>query len=405
MRVRLVGSIFVLSSLLAVGCGGGDDDDDDVIIDYDAAVTPQPDSAVPLPDADTTDAVPTPDADTTDAAPLPDADTTDAAPLPDAGPTPDAPVGCAPTGDYVEAADATNNLFETGSASEASGQSFDPMAPTAFTIGGCIDPAYETADVADADFYDINIANDGMVRVEVENFGAPSALTVVIWATDGTPLAVGSVTDSGVAVHGQALPAGDYWLSVYQELPSPTGAYTYRVTVTQYPYADCVTLGGAADYTEANDGAGNRDNDMAEVVYSPSFAITPTASTTDVPEPTGVTAAAGADYKLAGTTASVASPGDEYLDRDTFAFATGPGVSEVFIRLNWPDVDVDMDMLLFPMDGLDALVAGATFISTSADETIITGVAPDSTYWVWAGTYDDAPTMLPQDYSITICAH
>jgi hypothetical protein len=317
---------------------------------------------------------------------------------------------CSPTGGFTEAADATNDLYETGGAAETTGLTFDPAGTTAITIGGCIDPAQVTANVADADFYEFNVSAAGLVRVVLQTTQVPASDLHVILYDPGTgnPLDIGSTTtlDDAVIVGFDMPVAAALWLAVVQDLPAGTTTYTYTVTITQYPHT-CVPLTGTPDFTEAGDGGTHRDNDMATVVWSPAFAIDPTTATTDAPESSGITTAAGTDYLITGVSANVTSPGDEYYDRDTYEFTTGATTNEVAIFVSWADTNnTDLDVILFPANDFTEanIVGGGTTIGTTDDEVIRALVQPNTTYWLWVGTYTDAGVTLPVNYDVTICA-
>jgi hypothetical protein len=335
-------------------------------------------------------------------------------PPPDASPTdPDAnntPV-CTVTGDYVEAGESGNDPFANGTA-EASGQSL--TVEGSYTIGGCIDPNQAAQDYVDADAFTFTVGGTDPVWVTLDATSADGT------AADGTEVlitneAVDTLIDGAVLGDGNAVMAparldpGTYVLVVVNS--TATAPLSYQVTFSGLA---CTPLaGGTADYVEANDGADNRGNDVATVAYGEEATeVMLTANADDVPEDTGITAAAGMSYLITGNTAQVTPLGDDYLDRDTYSFTTGADVDRAAIIINWTDTtapdDMDMDWWLWPAGNVTAMSAVSTgTIIGIVDEAVGTLVEPNTEYWLWAGLYNDGPTIPAggEAYSITVCTY
>ena len=390
MRLPPIFAVLAPLSILALACSSG-------------TMTTDPDaSVVNFTDADqSADAPPTADADTTDAdttdADTTDADTTD-------GDTTDAAFACAPTGDFIEADDGNNDLFTGGAgtpAAEASGLTVD--ATGTITIGGCLDPIHANSDggVSDADFYTITVGTASQLRIMVTSPAADAAtsLHAGLWDPDLDVVAIEIYQTPGVLIVSANVAAGLYTLGVWDELPGATGIITYSAAVTQYDLT-CDNVTAAADYTEAADGSG-RDNDMIAVEWVADGIVLTAAA--DSPELTGLTLDAGSNYRISGVSADLVADADEYRDRDTFLITTGAATTELNIRLNWPDDDDDMDMILFPVDSVDIINSG-TYIGVANDEQFGVRVNPSTSYWLWVATYDDGATSLPVNYDVSICA-
>ncbi|MCP3978886.1 MAG: choice-of-anchor D domain-containing protein [bacterium] len=166
----------------------------------------------------------------------------------------------------------------------------------------------------------------------------------------------------------------------------------------------CPIPDGPPDYIESDEsGAGHRANDVFVVFFTGFILPTPVA---DSPEATGLVATLGSTLHIRGNTADIGSDQDFYLDRDSYSITTGPGVERLKIRLNWPDGDVDMDLMLVKPDGTEPEFLD--FVDTREDEFGTLVVEPETEYIVWAATWDDraigGDTDLPLDYDISICA-
>jgi hypothetical protein len=159
----------------------------------------------------------------------------------------------------------------------------------------------------------------------------------------------------------------------------------------------CPASAAAATFTEANDGAGSRDNDVYQ--FNSGYVASFTAAS-DTAEPTAITVAAPPQsYRVNGSSADISFLGP-YFDGDSFAFRTGPNVSQLTIRGDWPGDDRDFDMFLFKAGSVleDAL---AFETGTASDEYLTLTVEPDTDYVVWMGLYDGTQ---PSPYALTLCS-
>ena len=435
MRSAAIAAILGLGLVVACGDDGNGNGSPDAGPGFPDGSTGDPDASTGTPDAPVgtpdggvgddgglTDAQvaddggPGDDAITPDALVPDDALTTDASD-PDAMIPPDALVldggaafACNPTGDYVEMNDATNDVTDGGT-EEATGLTI-AAGGNPFTVGGCTDPTYASTDYIDRDDYSFSITGTESLWLTMDLTSPQGALAdelvVVLYnVTDpqNPDLVAGAELSGGSAiVTPTALPPGDYILSLYSFNLSLAGTVTYQLTASVLT-CDSPT---SANYTEANDGASSRGNDMVAVTWGP-LTTAATAVNTDSPEPSGVTGTSGDVQAVVGNTAMVTTAGDAYLDRDTFRISTAADVDRLILLVGWDDQNgaatVDMDVLVFPagMVTADDIVGGSGLASTVAD---VAGavVEPNSDYWVWLGAYTGS--NLPAGgttYSVSIC--
>ncbi len=388
----------LISGLFIAACGSGSG-----VPDASPPDSPYIDAA--LSDAALADA-PSPDASPPDASP-PDAALPDAA-LPDGGNGGNFVCDPDPLDyDAIEMADTTNDLFLAGGVPEALTGSLGNGV--SYTIGGCMDLNGIAADYADADFWTVTSAISD-VRVELTT-ALPNnvdSLLLLVYDAQGTFVSSAPYTDP-VGLKYVTLPGpGSYLLAVMaNSLPDVmSGGIQYSLHVREQ-LDTCASMGGGGNYTEADESAQNhRANDMVGVTFPFSAMLTNNAN--DVPEMLPgnlpvVTISPGGNYHLTGLTAQVGSDGAEYLDRDTFLVQTGPDTTELLLRLNWPDGDVDMDVFLFSAGDPSTVWATGTVIGTDDDEVLLFVLDPNTSYWLWAGTYADGPLNLPANYELSLC--
>jgi len=393
MRTTLLPGVSLLAALAACGGGGSADDDNTP----DARINPA-DAAI------TADAAPT-----FDAPPLPDA-----GPLPDAAPDIDgaiadaAPLACSPTGDYIEADDAGNDAFHSG-AIEDSGLTFTNL--TSVTIGGCIDPTYADATdppVADADIYSVTLGGTASRfvsgRITSPDGAAADGGFVDIYDGNGNFVGGGSLANGDGPISPAFVTSGTLYVAVYHPDSTLATGYTYQVKLE---VLTC-TQPSATDYIESGDGATSRGNDMFGVTWGP-FAMTATAAT-DTAEATGLTLDANQTMRLRGRSADVTSDGDEYLDRDTFAFTTGAATRRIAVMVTWNTTTFpgnDLDFLVLPADQIDTTeVIGAGASVGEVVERSGAVVAPGTDYWTWVANYTGStPTAAGVLYNLTVCGY
>lgn len=327
----------------------------------------------------------------------------DAAPIDNPPPPP----GC----DYGELRDDTNDdALSSGSAEDT----MLTFSASTVLCGKLNIARYDTSSQkVDADAYSFNMAADGVLYVELYGTGLETLgeVTVQIWG--GTGFANLQASGTFAANHAALtvpLASGVYEVYVRAyNAAAPGSDVSYKAKLTaDATDAACMplTTGG---YAEARDAATNNlGNDMISIDYdamSADMFETPTASTTDQPEPTGLTIAATGSSRFTGSAEVTNAIAASYRDRDTFEFTTGPTTNEITIRTGWT-VASDLDMYLFekPMAGVTSLFDWSSSASTAdgpSEEYITTAVKPNTTYWAWIGTYKDSTIAAP--YSTTIC--
>src|SRR6185312_10448921 len=167
----------------------------------------------------------------------------------------------------------------------------------------------------DVDSYQVAVTGSpAELRIDFQN-DMPGSLTdfqVAIFDT-GMPATLlnaghydGSLADHGVFL--SELPAGNYTVVVTAiAAAARSAALPYKVVLyADQPTTRCPDLTGmTADYTEANDGATNKGNDVVAIDFSkvPSFNLT--SATTDAPETSGLTIDSTANKHIVGSSASV----------------------------------------------------------------------------------------------------
>ncbi|HEY1811442.1 MAG TPA: hypothetical protein VGG74_03745 [Kofleriaceae bacterium] len=304
--------------------------------------------------------------------------------------------------DYTEMSDAGNSTT-----AEATGQTL----ATRTVLCGNVDTGHygSGSTVVDVDSYTIAVTGSpAELLVDFQN-DTPASLTdfqVSIFDT-GTPptlLNAGDYTGQ-LGDHGaflSELAAGNYTVVVTATAAAATSAaIPYKVVLyADQPTTRCPDLtGSAADYTEANDGAANKGNDVIGVDFSKSPSFTSIAGTA---EATALTIDPGKSSHIAGSSASVAAGSDKYLDRDTYEITTGAAMNELSVRLNWPGTTADLDYIVVPESSLSAANEAATLSATQEDEFATFAVQPNTKYWLWVGAYDGS-TGAPIAYSASVC--
>lgn len=406
--------VVVAITAATVGCGGTDvDGRRDAATDAAEALDASPDALPASGDAGAADAS-LPDASVVDGA-TPDSPLTDAAidaALPDAGlpdaATPDAtPLGCTPSGEYVEVAEATNDVASGGSA-EPTGLNI-PDGPLPFTIGGCIASDVATVATADADYFGFEYDGaTGLMGTPMRftlNWSAPIGPqhALRLYDADGT-LVASAFGCCGTAVLRANVRLGLHWVAVERANPAPAEAYSYEVTIELGGWGDACLFGGPLDYVEADESAtGHRANDMFGVSWGAPFPDVVPSSAADAPEPTGITALPGTDYVLQGVSADVPSDGDDYRDRDAFLFTAGPGTTEVDVDVGVGTGSANLDVFV-SVAGDPTMIVGGTVTTRPNFELATVVLTPGLSYWVWVAARDGVgATALPATYQLHLC--
>ena len=327
-----------------------------------------------------------------DAPANPDAPVTvDAAP--DAPPLPG---GC----DYTELQDATNDDLSTPANNpETTGKSLTG----AVTLCGQIDTSHFSATdgLVDVDGYAVMVPA-GPIRVTVSGPGLEALRDVTLELSNGAGFQDRYADQVLLGTHVfymETVEAGVYQFAVIAgNAAAPTAPIPYKIVITaDDPAVRCPKITAAASFTEANDGAGSRGNDVYAVNYSATPADTLTAAA-DTAEPTALTLTPGDAKRLSGTLAEIAINGS-YKDRDSFVFTTGANTDEVTLRVNWTGT-ADLDAFLFETS-LVPRVGQANKTATTESEFKTIAVKPNTMYAVWTGLFSSSTG--PITYDISLC--
>jgi hypothetical protein len=238
--------------------------------------------------------------------------------------------------------------------------------------------------LVDRDGFKVTVAADTDLLIKLE-LSDPQALTGAILFLNDLPT---------VAVGGRAVaryrPYDDEFVIAVRTYNGDDVAapVPYKLSIVADDVAErCPASAGPVTFTEAHDGDAGRDNDVYEFWYDYEISFT---DAEDAAEPTAITLAAPPQsYRLEGSFAELFFLG-AYGDGDSFAFHTGPNVSQLTVRADWAAGDLDLDMYLF---------RGNEF-STSGEYLTVT-VQPDTDYVLWAGLHRGTP---PSPYSLTLCS-
>lgn len=303
------------------------------------------------------------------------------------------------TCDFTEAADGTNN---TTTNAEVTGLTL----ATRVTMCGAIHNGHFASSVVDADAFTFTIATDTDVVMHIFGTGIDGPEDTVIQIRQGSAFIAFGVVEGSHGTLSAHLPAGDYVAALASFNSADISApISYKLTIVpDMPQQRCARLASAADFFESNDGAGHNENDVIDYNASANTPSTLSSATTDAPEPSNVTV--GVDfaehYRITGFSANV-DPADDYEDRDTFAFTTGPDTTQLSIRLNWGATTVDFDYRVYPVSTTAPLsIVGGLDESTSEFEFETFAVKPSTTYWLWIAAENGA-TGQPAAYDATLC--
>jgi hypothetical protein len=303
------------------------------------------------------------------------------------------------TCDFTEAADSTNDLL---SMAEATGKTLG----TRITVCGEIDNGHFDAGSGrvDADGFEFTIGTDTDVLVHILGTGIAMPDDTVIQLFENTTFVAFGVVEGDHGTMAAHLPAGDYRVAMASfDSADISAPIAYQLTIVpDTPATRCpaATTGG---FAEAGDGGSNNGNDVVDYESSSNTPSSLSASGTDVPEATGITADPAMQYRVTGSSADV-NPADDYEDRDTFAFTTGASTTQMTIRLNWASTSMDLDYRVYPAIGSgDPLsIVGGLDESPMEEEFETFAVKPSTTYWLWIAAEDGA-TGQPSPYAATLC--
>ncbi|MDB4959549.1 MAG: hypothetical protein JWO36_7118 [Myxococcales bacterium] len=212
---------------------------------------------------------------------------------------------------YTEMSDATNDYNATPAGTfEATG-----LTSTAVVVCGTINNGHFNTNAmsVDIDSYQFRTtaAADVMMTFTAPGAAALDAVYFFLWdITANQSVGIGGrfVGDHGVSIGN--LPAGNYEIDIEAYAPADIAAgLPYKVKIAvDTPATRCTKSTMTASYTEANDGADNKGNDMIQIDYNamtPTPTNTLTTSTTDMAEPTGLTVAPATTYRITGNSALI----------------------------------------------------------------------------------------------------
>ena len=312
--------------------------------------------------------------------------------------TPDAalPTGC----DYAERQDLTNDdVSSSAGAPEPTGLTFT----TKTVVCGMLEATHFDGDITvDVDGYSFTLAADAdvLVRIHGTGLGGPELVGVEVYGGATFNQLVGSNTVIGShGVTAMHLTAGTYELTAFAlNSTAIASSLPYRIeVVTDAPATRCpqVVLGG---YAEASDGGASTGNDMIRQVSGTPPALT--ASTTDVPEPTGLSLVGGVNTRITGSAADVAVA-DVYEDVDTYAIATAAMTNELAVRLTWPGTTTNLDFLWFEAGSADPVLR-AIGTDNQEPELRTFAVKAGTSYWLLVGAKTGSGG-LPAAYTASLC--
>lgn len=315
----------------------------------------------------------------------------------------DAPSG--PGCDYTEKADITNDDF-SGNVPNSVAETSGAFSGTTRVICGTIDSTHFVAadELVDIDGFMFSVTTAADVRIDLTSPGAETLdyLSIDVYK-NGTLDNVGTTAKfvGDHAVLDVHLEAGMYELLVFAGNPAAIAtSLPYRATIRiDTPDTRCAKLTGAGSYAETRDSAanGHTANDMV-LISNPTVSLT--ASTTDMPEATGLTLGANSAYLVTGTSADIAVVSG-YKDRDTFEIMTGTTTNEIAVRLNWPGTTHDLDY--YVLEAARVPYVGRAIEAVKQEPEMKTfGVKPGTSYWIVVGN-DASSGAGNASYGLSIC--
>ncbi|CAN5696266.1 hypothetical protein BH11MYX2_BH11MYX2_34290 [soil metagenome] len=296
---------------------------------------------------------------------------------------------------YVEESDAANDTTEGGTA-ELSGLTLQSSTK----VCGSFASGHFDGDITvDVDAYRFTTTTDMDLIVRLVADAQPIEYAGVdIYS--GATFSKTEVSITWYGGHGVGtvhLAAGTYELTPFA-LSSAAIAndVPYKVMIDTFSAATLcptVTTGG---YVEASDGAMNTGNDVYAIPSGAPIALTTDA--TDAPELSNITLATTTPQRITGSAADVTTA-DKYEDRDTYTFATGPGVNELTLRADWTSAS-DLDFMVFDPTDLTPIVRSLK-TSNTAPELRTFAVKSNTTYRLLVAAFVGG--AFPVAYTATLC--
>jgi len=303
--------------------------------------------------------------------------------------------------DYVESMDTTNFMPSTSEPTTKS------LGAARLVMCGKFDTGHygmngtmAPPDLADADGFLFNVTTAGPVIVHLIADNNLSMTTrSIVYISKGNTLYGLGVIEGDHATFTHDLPMGtDYVIGVYTiHSAALASAINYKVLVSP-DTARCAKKTGTADHAEGADGGAN---DVVDYNFTSNSQSSLSAATTDNAEDTMLLVDPSSTFLFTGDLANV-DPADDYMDRDTFQFATGPTTTQMSVRLNWTSTTADNDFRIYPpkLSGSIASFAGGVDASDMEDEYETFAVQPNTLYWLWVAASDGAS---PGAYAATLC--
>jgi hypothetical protein len=299
---------------------------------------------------------------------------------------------------YTEEMDTTNDTTATGGVAEQSGLTL--AGPT--KVCGTFQSGHFDGDITvDVDAYRFTTSTDVDLIIRLVSDAQPIEYAGVD-VYSGATFSKTEVSITWYGGHGVGtvhLAAGTYELTPFAlSSAAITSDIPYTIVIDTFNAATlCATL-TTGGYVEATDGAMSTGNDVYSIPSGSPIALT--ANATDAPETSNITLTT-APSRVTGSAADVAMA-DQYEDRDTYTFATGPGVNELTVRADWTAA-ADIDFMVFDPADSDPLTPIVRSLKTSntAPELRTFAVKSNTTYRLLVAAAVGGTFPVP--YTATLC--
>lgn len=311
---------------------------------------------------------------------------------------------------YTETADATNDpTLDRDSGSDAAESTGLIVGSEPRTLCGVVNVGHfdGATHTVDNDAYRVTVERAGNLIVRFAGAeGASAVADFSVYLRSGNSPVFGASLAPSVHDHGLfvwSVPPGDYDVMAAAQHPSDLDAsFGYKVQLALDRPSRCAQVAGAPAYREAA-GEGDAGNDVLMVDFRDTPHGKLTASTSDAAEATGLVLDNDTRVLITGSSADRDRSGDdhdEYLDRDTYEIRTGAATTELTLRLDWADPQVNLDYFIFPAEQT-AEVGGSSRFDGNEEYNIV-AVKPNTAYWIWIGASGDR-AGLPAGYDLTVC--